>query len=160
MTPTTPTPPPGAPQLLSAERQSLAEQARAGLPAHTNSLAFFDGEHGYWVQAEAKFIPCSNPGTAISYYRQQLAKAAIAIDHNHGTAAVGRILLFAEHQAFRQQVAQELAGLHNMPWHPGDDEYADGFNAGKIHCRNMVECAASRLGLALPSAAPPEGGKP
>jgi hypothetical protein len=123
------------------KQPSLAEQAFAGLPAHTNDQATYQGQRGYWVQAEAKFVPCSNPGTAIAYYRQRLTAGDIAVDHNLGTACVGRIKLVAEHEGFRQQVATELAGLHKLA--EQRDKVYDGVGPSEI------EEMATRLGITV-----------
>jgi hypothetical protein len=141
------TPMSDTPDTQAAGLLSAADQALAGLPEHTNDLAKFQGQYGYWVQAEAKFIPCSNPSTAITYYRQRLNAGDIAVDHNLGTACVGRMKLVAGHAAYKAEVAAVLRGLLTdesiFPKLPPNDRIA-------AYLRNtQVHNAARALGLTL-----------
>ena len=139
---------PAARPLPYAQRMSLTDEALAGLPEHTNMPAKFKGQSGYWVQAEAVFVPCSSPGTAIAYYRQRYAAGDIATSHNLATAAVGRMKAAqalhdarAERDRTRAALRQVLEGLRQPLVRAGRN--ADVYDAGHENGRNLERAAVN-----------------
>ena len=47
-----------------------------------NEQTEFEGQSGFWVQADCAFIPAITPQSAIEIYRRELSKANIGISHN------------------------------------------------------------------------------
>ena len=53
-----------------------------------NEQAKAHGVSGFWVQGDCVFMQASTPHTAIEHYRERIAEARIAINHNHACGSI------------------------------------------------------------------------
>lgn len=78
---------------LSRPRQILA-----GMRGQ-NERATFEGQEGFWVQADCIFVPARNASAAIMEYRRIFEGNHIACSHNHFCGSIMREKERFEHEA-------------------------------------------------------------